>query len=261
LVKVSFVALKRLTPTTKDLGYLQLWQDDLEEMVLLVRQQLSSETIVLESDGRELEDVAADLPNVGRRVQYFTIKVTGKPEEGDEGSREILTVSLTRDRCKVEAMNPDAATRGVIGDIQDIAQRCRRVPLWYPHAGFFSLRSTPGEQASAYTQQMSAVALGCVLLFAASCVGSIIGALAVSGELTFGSSKSRMPLGGSLGILVPSAIILIILIIGEIFSRTTLFTGTRQNAPTFWQRNGASIIISVVVAAVFYLLGLWTASS
>jgi hypothetical protein len=69
-----------------------------------------------------------------------------------------------------------------------------------------------------------------------------------------------LSLGASLALLVPSAIILLLLLAGESVSRTILFTGTRQNAPTFWQQNRTNIIISVVVAAVFYLLGLWTAS-
>jgi hypothetical protein len=33
------VALKRLTPITKNLGYLRLWQDDLAEVITLVKGQ------------------------------------------------------------------------------------------------------------------------------------------------------------------------------------------------------------------------------
>lgn len=250
--------LKRLTPIIKDLGYLRLWQDELEEIVALVRQQLSYDTIVLESDGNELDDVVVDLPKLGRRVRYFSVNVTRKPDRDGKVPREVLTVSLQRNRCKLEATNPDAATRGVISDIQDIAQRCRRVPLWYPDLGkLTSSPSTPPQSAA--SPQISSVDFGWLMLFVASIVGTIIGALAVSGAVTFGNSNYRLPLGPSLAILVPSAIILLALFIGVAFSRTVLFTGTRQSAPTFWQRNRAGIIINVVVAAAFYLLGLLTA--
>lgn len=244
--------LKRLTPTVKDLGYLRLWQDELDEIVTLVRQQLSHETIVLESDGNELDDVAVDLPKLGRRVQYFTVEVTGKPDGGGEAPREILTVGLTRKRCKIEATNPDVATRGVISDIQDIAQRCRQLPLWYPQLGIiFSSRSP--------NSPIRVREFGWLLLFFTSVLGTILGALAASGNVTFGNSNYRLPLGVSLAILIPSAIILMALLVGDIFSRTILFTGTRQGAPTFWQRNRAGIIINVVVASAFFLLGLLTA--
>jgi len=259
LAKVSSVSLKRLTPTIKDLGYLRLWQDELEEIVALVRQQLSNETIVLESDGNELDDVAVDLPKLGHRVRYFTIKVTGRPDEGSEVPREILTVSLTRSRCRIEATNPDVTTRGVISDIQDVAQRCRRVPLWYPQMNIFSL-SPPAALQGTASSQVGARELCWILLFALSAAGTIIGALAVPGTLTFGSSNHRLPLIASLAILVPCATILMTLLVGDALARTILFTGTRQGAPTFWQRNRNDIIINVLVAGAFYLLGLLTAN-
>lgn len=247
------MSLKRLTPTTRDLGYLRLWQEDIEEIVLFVRQQLSNETIVLESDGNELTDAAADLPKLGRRVQYFIIKVTGKPEEGGEGPREILTVTFTRERCKIDATNPDAGTRGVISDIQDIAQKRRRLPLWYPHLGMFTRPQT------AVSAQMAVLQLVWMLLFVGSLFGTALCALAASNTVTVGTNP-KLSLAGSLAILVPCAIFSLWIFVGEGISRTVLFTGTRKDAPTFWQQNRTNIVISVVVAAVFYLLGLWTAS-
>ena len=78
------MSLKRLTPIIKDLGYLRLWQDDLDEIVARNRQQVSHATIVHESDGNELDDVAGDLPKLGRHVRYFSVKVTRKPDTNDE---------------------------------------------------------------------------------------------------------------------------------------------------------------------------------
>jgi hypothetical protein len=85
----------------------------------------------------------------------------------------------------------------------------------------------------------------------------IIGILGVFGLLRNGSHG--LTPGWSLVVLVPAALIFMMLAIGDALARTVLFTGTRQGAPTFWQRNRAGIIIAVVVAAAFYLLGLLTA--
>jgi hypothetical protein len=41
-------------------------------------------------------------------------------------------------------------------------------------------------------------------------------------------------------------------------SVTVLYTGTRSEAPTFWQRRGGDIIIAVVIAALFCVLGVVT---
>jgi hypothetical protein len=249
------VSIKRLTPTIKDLGSLRLWQDEVDEIVTFVRQQLGNETIVLEADGNELDDVVADLPKLGRRVRYFTIKVTGKPDAENEPPRELLTITLRRSRCKIEATNPDVTTRGVISDIQDVAQRCRRLPLWYPQMGIFSSES-PSILQIAPSSQASGVQIFTILLFAFSAAGTFIGALALPGELTVGSNDHKVSVGVSLAVLIPSAVIFIATIIGDALSRTIIFTGTRQGAPTFWQRNRAGIIINVVVAAAFFLLGL-----
>lgn len=244
------MSLKRLTPTIKDLGYLRLWRDELEEIVALVRQQLGNETIVLESNDNELDDVGADLPKLGSRLRYFTVKVASKPEDGTGVPREILTVNL-KNRCQIEATNPDVTTRGLIGDIEDITRPCRRLPLWYPN---FSGRS-PISPESVASRQATTAETGWTLLLALSIAGTVFGALTTSGSVTFGSSNHRLALGWSLAILIPSAIILMALLAGNFLSRTILFTGTRQAAPTFWQRNAAGITINVVVAALFLLFG------
>ncbi len=61
------------------------------------------------------------------------------------------------------------------------------------------------------------------------------GFLAASNALTFGNHHA-LSLLESLAILVPSVIILLLLLAGEGISRTVLFTGTRRDAPTFWQQ-------------------------
>jgi hypothetical protein len=39
-------------------------------------------------------------------------------------------------------------------------------------------------------------------------------------------------------------------------SKTVMFSATRAQAPTWWKRNRAQIVIGVVTAAAFFVLGL-----
>jgi hypothetical protein len=77
------VPLERLAPLVKkyDLGCLRLWQDELAEIVRLVR-QLPDVEVRIESDKNLLTDVRADLPQLGQRVSYFSVTAT-RPGIGD----------------------------------------------------------------------------------------------------------------------------------------------------------------------------------
>jgi hypothetical protein len=142
------VALKRLTPTIKDLGYLRLWQDDLPRSSRSFR-GWGNVKITLEADKYQLLDGEADLPSLplklGNRLRYFTIKATrsvilgikdGLPDNQPSDGEEILTVRLARNGCQIEAADPDLQTRDVINLIEEKARKCRRVPLWFPRRGF-----------------------------------------------------------------------------------------------------------------------------
>jgi len=56
-----------------------------------------------------------------------------------------------------------------------------------------------------------------------------------------------------------AAAVLASVIVGVARTSTILFTGSHQEAPTFWQQYRGHIAIGIVIAAAFYLLGLLTA--
>ena len=131
------VPLTPLTPTVSNLGYLRLCRDDLRQIVDRVR-QLANVTIDLEADNNRLDDVETDLPGLGERLSYFTLKAYRRIEVGVDpavgmrpsasdspGPTETLSLRLGRNGCKLETINPDLETKGVIADIESIARRCR----------------------------------------------------------------------------------------------------------------------------------------
>jgi hypothetical protein len=115
-----------------DLGNLRLWQDDLAEVVRLVR-QLTDVDIYLEADNNELDDVA-DLPGLGPRVGYFTV-VASQPAtvKGGRPPGEVLRLEFSRSGSVITATEPDLETSGVIEAIRAFLAGRRRMPTWtYP---------------------------------------------------------------------------------------------------------------------------------
>jgi hypothetical protein len=49
----------------------------------------------IESDGRLLTDVPADLPQLGQRVSYFSVTAT-RPEAGEAAPANVISVKLPR---------------------------------------------------------------------------------------------------------------------------------------------------------------------
>ena len=174
------MALKRLTPTIKNLGYLRLWQDDLAEIIALV-QRLENVKITFEADKYELLDGEADLPSLpvklGNRLRYFTIKATqsvilgiedGLPDNQPPDGKEILAVRLARNSCQIEAADPDLQTGAVINLIEEKARKCRRVPLWFPRLWVVG----PPATAAEFWGGLIAIACVAYLFFAAISMGS-----------------------------------------------------------------------------------------
>jgi hypothetical protein len=131
--------LFNLTPTVRNLGYLLLCRDDLRQIVDHVR-SLPDLRIDLEVDYNRLDDVETDLPNLGDRLSYFTLKAYRETEtKGETGltarsvasdgptPTEVLSLRLTESACTLATTTPDPETRGVIGAIEDIARQRRRV--------------------------------------------------------------------------------------------------------------------------------------
>jgi hypothetical protein len=256
------VALKRLTPTIKNLGYLRLWQDDLAEIIAFV-QRLENVKITLVADKiYELLDGEADLPSLpaklGRRLRLFTITIKaaqsvnlgtedGLPDNQPSDGKEILAVRLARNGCQIEAADPDIQTRDVINLIEEKARKCRRAPLWFPRPWLV------GPPANAAEVWGTAIVTVCATYL-------FLAGISMYSYFNGQPQQQVIPWPGSIAAGIPVAVVLLGFIVIAARTRTILFTQTRASAPTFWQANRTAITINVVtnvvVAGIFLLIGL-----
>lgn len=238
--------LKRLSPVVRryDLGYLRLWQDDLAEIIRLMRQINGAEVRVevkVGSDDYLVEDIK-DLPSLGSQVSSF--KATGSRTH-DEVPRQLMEVRLSREACEIEATDPDLTTVGAIEAIASLTFQCRRSPLWLMKV----FRSSPGlrwDKIVVYSLGVSAISyLMCFIV-----ASIIVGLVRDPGD------SVPVPILVLLGVV--AALLCIGMITGYSRAKSVLFTGTRAEAPTWWQRHRSDIAINIGVSIVFYLLGLLT---
>ncbi len=150
-------------------------------------------------------------------------------------SRELISVRLSRRGSRIEVTDPDLTTTGLTNELRSVVARCRRIPLWWPDFGFGANNG-------------AGPIIGLVGFFA-----FLFGLL----DLTFRKGAQAAPTYGVIAAVV-GAVMLIAAIIGAACSRTILLTATRSEAPTWWQQYRAHIVIGVVIAVVFYLLGVLT---
>jgi hypothetical protein len=264
------VPLQRLTPrvTTYTLGSLRLWQDELAEIVRLVR-QLPGVEVRIESDKNLLTDVRTDLPQLGQRVSYFSVTAS-LPTSGDERQHEVISVKLSTIRCHIEATEPDLTTTGLIEGIRSLTASCRRMPLallpiYQPAATNINPASATLSVGSGNSEMANRPAAEAVL----GTLGGIVGTVAfiLGGVFSTGVIQHLVGFHGtpftpwvtSISVSAPLLTFGVILLFGAARSRTLLFTRTRAEAPTFWQRKRSDIIINVIVGLALYLLGLLTA--
>lgn len=228
-----------------DLGSLRLWQNELAEIVRLIR-QLPNVEVRLESDNNLLTDVHADLPQLGQRVNYFTVTAT-RPRVGDEPGKDVISVKLAKRSCLIEATEPDLTTTGLIENIKSLVGNNRRLPSWLMPL----YRTSPGDPAPGNP--------GLLLLMALLIAGGAVFIIGVIQHLAHAHGKPVVSWPTSISVAVPCLVIIAALGLGLARGRTLLFTATREDAPTFWQRKRSDIAINVIVALMFYLLGLATA--
>jgi hypothetical protein len=241
---MAAVAIKRLTPTVRNLGHLRLWRDDVAEIAGFA-EQLRDVKLRMEADDNALDDVQADLPKIGKRLRYFTLTATRTGP--DLIPEEVLKVRLAKEGCYVAATNPDLETRGIISDIESAADRCRRVPRWLTRFSLVSFAN--GSEAG------SEAAIIVLLLAMAGIAYSIVAGITASAH--FSTPKNPgIPWPASIisGIVV--AVVTISVIAIQFRMRTLLFTGTRADAPTRWQEYKGHVFIAIVSGAVFLVLGL-----
>jgi hypothetical protein len=228
------MSLRRLEPDIEqyELGSLRLWRDDLVRIVRLIRQLNGA--VNVEADNYEVGDVEEDLPEISKQLDYFSVTVT-KVDEG-AAQRRLLGLQVSRNHCSIEAADPDFTTRGIISEIQSLAKENRRLPLWL----------------TAFIGSRSGLVLGISALFA----------LALATGVTQFQGRHHFPTLVFIFVLIMSSIGLLFsagLLVGLVRSNTILFTGTRAQAPTWWQEHRGDVAIHVVVGAAFFLLGLLTA--
>jgi hypothetical protein len=127
-----------------------------------------------------------------------------------------------------------------MASIEEYVADKRRVPEWFPH---MNGRST---WATTWLVLTILSAFWC-LIASNAFYNSVAGKHLKNGYV--------IPLPVAIGATAVAFSIIIMTLIGSALARNLLYTGTQSQAPTFWQKNRAGIIIAVLVAAVFYLLG------
>jgi hypothetical protein len=239
------MTLKRLTPVIqrRNLGYVQFWRDELVEIVRLMR-QLDGADVRIEADDYLIEDIDIDLPQVSSRLSSF--EATASREVNRSSStRDLMKVSLSRYNCQIEATDPDLMTLGAIDAINSLADRRRRMPRRLMRA----YRSSAGLGWNRF------------LIFSFGSAAFIFGiSFIASSEIvrafTRPSASAPTPVVIALGAAV--GLVYVGMLIGYSRAKTILFTGTRTEAPTWWQKHRADIAINLVVGILFYLLGILT---
>jgi hypothetical protein len=253
------MAIRQLTPTIRKLGALRLCRDDVAEILVQIG-KLDNVAITIEADHNELDELETDLPKLGKRLKYLTIKAvrsrsmsfagittatsTGSVVDLDPPSVGVLTVKLAVAGCQIEATDPDPKTRGIISSIEDLAKSHRRVPRWFPN-----LFNLPASDAAQFWWTM---------LFALAFAAGVVILLLHNDIYLSGHPKDSLPKAAGLAIGIVAGLMVLFGIISSALSKTLLLTATSAEAPTFWKQNGTNILIAVLIAAFFYLLGLIT---
>jgi hypothetical protein len=216
------MALRKLGPevTRRDLGPVRMWRDDIAEMVAVFREAIPQGDVDIEVDGYkvdEIEDLAElKVPN----IEVLTV----------EDRSEKVALELSTSRCLIKAYDPDLATRGMIAELAQIAERCRRryVGLRILSSGFFGLVNL------------------CIFFL----LGVALKAIPVTGEWL-----NRALLLGSFGAVVSITAYVLVRTRIVVLPKSILFTGARAEAPTFWMRKRDDIWLTVIASLVSLILG------
>jgi hypothetical protein len=214
----------------------------LAEIVRLMRQINGADVRVEVQVGSDdyLVEEMKDLPSLGSRVSSF--KATGARTH-DGALSQLMEVRLSRETCEIEATDPDLTTVGAIEAISSLAFQRKRSPLWLMRV----FRSSPGfrwDKIVVYSLGVSVITY-LVCFFIASI---IVGYVRHPGD--------SVPTAILVLLGVVAAMLCIGMITGYSRARSVLFTGTRAEAPTWWQKHRADIGINigVMIASSFTYL-------
>lgn len=238
------VPLERIEPVVRtfDLGPLRVTQDELVEIVRLTR-SITNVEVRLESDGNTLTDVTTDLPELGRQVSYFRISV--KRVGANSWTPDVININF-KDIGRITTTDPDAEILGHIEFIKAIVAPYRRMPQW-----LFGLFRSKGILSKDYSLRSIIFSICLSLLYL---IG--IGIFSILRRKSVGHDALVLPWPGSLIFLTVAIVLLGLIGIGTVLSRTVIYTSTRATSPTFWERHRSTIAIHVAVGGLFFLLGI-----
>jgi hypothetical protein len=253
------VTLERVKPEVQrvNLGCVRMWREDLDELVRLVG-KLPDVKVRIEANENTATDLAADLPQLGPRLAYFT--VTGLRASQDSAELEVVRVHLANSGSYVEAADPDLDAKGLFREVEALAKKRRRIPakltsyfdLWVatPAAATTPPASAadPGRRASSWS------GLSLLLFIVAAVVGIAVGISAVQ-HLMHPHHHTDTSWPTSIWVAAPALVVAAITGIGWLRARTVLHTVTHATAPTWWERNRTAIVINVITNGVFLWLG------
>lgn len=229
-----------------------MWQEELAEIARLVG-QLPDVKVRIEADNYTLTDVAADLPGLGQRVSYFTVTALRPDPENLVEQHEVVSVKLAKRGSHIEAADPDLPTLGLIGNIEAVAKSRRRLPAKLEPFFHLSFRFSATDLISGPPSEAA------VFTLVAGLAGAIFGVLFGIGavqHLVHPHHKSFVAWPASIWVAVPALLLAAVACFGWYRARTTLFTAPHQAAPTFWERNRATIVITAIFSALSLVAGL-----
>jgi hypothetical protein len=196
-----------------------MWQDDIAEMVAVIRQAVPEGEIDIEVDGCKAEEVA-DLAQLDSPTVQALI-VTDRAKK--------LTLELSTAQCLIKVDDPDLVTKGAVSEIIRIAGRCRR-------------------RYFAWVRAMALIYVGLVLAF-----GVFLVVAAAIGYSSFVDDFQTIEIVG-IGVYLPLAAI--VMFRPEVVSReSVLYARIRKDAPTFWMRKRDDLFLTAVASLISLILG------
>lgn len=227
-----------------------MWRDDLAQIVALVS-QVESGNVVIEADDYRLDDVDSELSKISDRISYFQVNVLAT-DSSSSAPTNLLEIRLSKDECYVEAVNPSPEIRGVISDIQSFAAKHQQLPKWIPKRALPDASTT----VECITGVIALTVLGFIVSFIIIGISlGIIGGLVHSKETASKDEYYLILSSIACGLSLLASIYLVMR------SSTLLITGTRAEAPTWWQEYRSHTMIGVATSTVFFLLGLLVGGS
>ena len=218
--------VKRVHPEIdrRKLGAARLWRDDLAKIVKLIGEIDPDDPPSVMADDWEIENVDADLAELADtlhklRVQSFDVDTAG--------GRVHLKLSATE--SSLEILDPDLHDRGLATELQRMMKERRR---------FFA-----GGRLFWLSFALAAI------LFTTWALER--------------SSTHPLPQPYAWFLIVPSAVLFAFSIAARVLELDTkrgaiMYTRTRAEAPTWFQRNKDGLATNLIVSIVFYILGLLT---